>query len=35
MNISIINKLLTVGARLMVQGQGNRIIGSQEVKIIL
>lgn len=35
MNISIINKLLTVGARLMVQGQANKIIGSQEVKIIL
>lgn len=35
MNISIVNKILTVKARLMVQNLAGRIVGSQEARIIL
>ena len=35
MNISIVNKILTVEARLMVQNLAGRIVGSQEARIIL
>lgn len=35
MNISIVNKILTVEARLMVQNLAGRILGSQEARIIL
>lgn len=35
MNISIVNKILTVEARLTVQDLAGRIRGSQEARIIL